>query len=93
MSTSTVILNDTLDDVLSACRNARHFTMVGPTAGCVPDPLFARGVDALGGRRVVDRERFLQAFRSGGKWGAYAAKYVIRRAGYPGIEPLLARAG
>jgi uncharacterized protein (DUF4213/DUF364 family) len=93
VSTSTVLLNDTLDDVLAACRNARRFAIVGPTAGCVPDPLFARGVDALGGRRVSDRGRFLEAFRSGGKWGAYASKYVLAREGYPGLEQLMARVG
>lgn len=91
LSTCTVILNDTLDDVLAACRNARRFAIVGPTAGCVPDPLFARGVDALGGRRVSDRERFLEAFCNGEKWGAYASKYVLAREDYPGIEQLMAR--
>jgi len=93
VSTCTVLLNDTLDDVLAACRHARHFAIVGPTAGCVPDPLFARGVDTLGGRRVTDRERFLEAFRLGEKWGEYASKYVLARDGYPGIERLLASAG
>jgi uncharacterized protein (DUF4213/DUF364 family) len=91
VSTCTVMLNDTLDDVLAACRNARHFAIVGPTAGCVPDPLFARGVDTLGGRRVVDREKFLEAFRSGAKWGEYAAKYVLARDEYPGVEELIGR--
>lgn len=91
VSTCTVILNDTLDDVLAACRNARQFAVIGPTAGCVPDPLFARGVHTLGGRRVIDRDRFLEAFRSGGKWGAYASKYVLARENYPGIEWLLRR--
>jgi hypothetical protein len=47
VSTCTVMLNDTLDAVLAACRNARHFAIVGPTAGCLPDPLFARGVDTM----------------------------------------------
>lgn len=92
VSTCTVLLNDTLDAVLAACRNARHIAVVGPTAGCVSDPLFARGVATLGGRRVVDRERFLEAFRRGAKWGAYATKYVIARVNYPGIERLLERA-
>lgn len=91
VSTCTIILNDTADAVLAACRNARHVAIIGPTAGCVPDPLFARGVHALGGRRVSDRERFLAAFRKGEKWGAYASKYVLARQDYPGIEQLLAR--
>lgn len=93
VSTCTIMLNDTLDDVLAACQNARRFAIIGPTASCAPDPLFARGVGALGGRRVSDRERFLEAFCSGEKWGAYANKYVLAREGYPGIEQLMARVG
>lgn len=92
VSTCTIILNDTLDDVLAACRHARHVAVVGPTAGTLPDPLFERGVATLGGRRVVDRDAFLQAFTSGGKWGGYAAKYVIARGDYPGVERLIAAA-
>ena len=93
VSTCTVMLNDTLDGVLTACRNARHFAIIGPTAGCVPDPLFSRGVDTLGGRRVVDAEGFRDAFCRGKKWGAFAIKYVIARQDYPGIELLLDRIG
>ena len=93
VSTCMVMLNDTLDAVLAACRNARHFAIVGPTAGCVPDPLFARGVDTIGGRRVVDAEGFRDAFRKGKKWGSFASKYVIARQDYPGIDWLLERIG
>lgn len=92
VSTCSIMLNDTLDDVLFACRNARRLALVGPTAGCLPDPLFAYGVDALGGRRVVERERFVEAFRGGQKWGAYTAKYVLTHENYPGLEWLLAAA-
>ena len=93
ISTCTVMLNDTLDDVLAACRNARHFAVIGPTAGCVPDPLFARGVDTIGGRRVIDAEGFRDAFSKGKKWGSLTAKYVIARRDYPGIDWLLERIG
>lgn len=93
VSTCSVMLNDTLDDVLAACRHARYFAMIGPTAGCLPDPLFARGVDAIGGRRVVDPAGFREAFRNGGKWGPFATKYVITRQAYPGVDALLDRAG
>jgi len=91
ISTCSVMLNNTLDRVLAACRNARQFAIVGPTAGCVPDPLFERGVESLGGRRVVDRERFLEAFCSARKWGEFAAKYVLARRDYPGVEELMER--
>jgi uncharacterized protein (DUF4213/DUF364 family) len=93
VSTCTVLLNDTFDEVLAACRNARHFAIIGPTAGCAPDPLFERGVDSIGGRRVVDRKGFVDALTSGGKWGAFAEKYVISRDAYSGIDWLLDRAG
>jgi hypothetical protein len=91
VSTCTVMLNDTLDAVLAACRHARRFAIVGPTAGCFPDPLFARGVDSIGGRRVVDVQGFRDAFLRGEKWGAFAAKYVIARSEYPGVDRLLER--
>ncbi len=89
LSTCTVMLNDTLDSVLAACRSARHFAIIGPTAGCVPDPLFARGVESLGGRRVLDAPGFLDALHQAKRWGPYAAKYVIARQDYPGVEWLL----
>jgi len=93
VSTCTVLLNDTLDAVLAACSNARHFAIVGPTAGCVPDPLFSRGVDSIGGRRVLDADGFRDAFCRGEKWGGYAGKYVIARRDYPGVDWLLDRLG
>ena len=93
VSTCTVMLNDTLDAMLAACRNARQLAIVGPTAGCIPDPLFALGVDTVGGRRVLDTEGFRDAFCKGERWGTFTCKYVIARQGYPGIDWLLERAG
>jgi uncharacterized protein len=92
VSTSTVLLNDTLDDVLAACRGAHYFAMIGPTAGGLPDPLFARGVHAVGGAQVTDVDAFLAAFRAGEPWGRFTRKYAIRRDDYPGVEWLLVRA-
>jgi hypothetical protein len=91
VSTCTVMLNDTLDAMLAACRTARQFSIVGPTAGCIPDPLFALGVDAIGGRRVVDTEGFRDAFCNGKRWGSFTCNYVIVRQDYPGIDRLLER--
>jgi uncharacterized protein (DUF4213/DUF364 family) len=93
VSTCAVMLNDTLDAVLAACRNARRFVIIGPTAGCIPDPLFSRSVDTVGGRRVVDAEGFRNAFCRGKKWGSFTSKYVIGRQDYPGIDWLLDKIG
>ncbi|MBI2959692.1 MAG: hypothetical protein HYY28_05215 [Betaproteobacteria bacterium] len=91
VSTSTLLLNDTLDAMLAHCRAARWFAMVGPSAGCLPDALFARGVTLLGGSWVLDPEGFLDALRRGEPHTRYTHKFGIAAAEYPGFERLLAR--
>jgi uncharacterized protein (DUF4213/DUF364 family) len=91
ISTATVLLNDTLDGVLAACRGADYLALIGPTAGCFPDPLFARGVHALGGTTITDPEGFRAALQAGEKWGRYARKHFVSREQYPGIDALVAK--
>ncbi len=91
ISTSTLLLNDTLDVMLGHCRRARRFAMVGPSAGCLPDALFARGVTLLGGSWVLEREGFLDALRRGDPHSRFTRKFGIASAQYPGFEQLLAR--
>ena len=79
LSTSTVLLNDTLDAVLAHCRHARRVAMIGPGAGCLPEPLFDRGVTAVGGTWIDDRAGFIAALRRGAPWGRFARKVVWRR--------------
>lgn len=95
LCTSTVVLNDSIDRMLEHCRRAERLTLVGPGAGFLPDPLFARGVDTVGGNRVVDAADFLARCRRHDKWGPSARKYCLHRTGYPGCAALLAglRAG
>ena len=91
LSTSTVLLNDTLDAMLSTCSGATQFALIGPGAGCLPDPLFERGVSLLGGTQVKDRAAFCEALRAGKSWGEFAKKVVVSTEDYPGFEALLAR--
>lgn len=92
LSTSTVLLNDTLDDILGHCRGAQRVALIGPGAGCLPDPLFARGVTLLGGSWIVDAPAFKAALAAGVSWSAHARKCAIRRDDYPGFERLIERA-
>ena len=78
LMTSTVLLNDTLDAVLAHCQQARAVVMIGPGAGCLPEPLFERGVTALGGTWITDRAGFIDALRSGAPWGRFARKMIWR---------------
>ncbi|HYQ80570.1 MAG TPA: DUF364 domain-containing protein, partial [Anaeromyxobacteraceae bacterium] len=90
---STTLLNQSLEAVLGHARGCREFVLVGPSAGCVPDPLFARSVTALGGAWVRDPELLLQRMERGERWGDAAAKSSLRRGpGWPGLPELLSRA-
>lgn len=92
LSTSTVLLNDTLDGILERCRHAERVALIGPGAGCLPDPLFARGVTTLGGSWITDAAAFKSALSAGKPWGTFARKFVLRAEDYPGFEELLATA-
>ena len=93
LSTSTILLNDTLDDVLAHCAGSRRFVMIGPSAGCLPDALFARGVTGLGGTWIEDRDDFVAILPTGESWSRCARKTMLGAADYPGTEALLARLG
>lgn len=89
--TGTAMINHTIDNVLSHCGNASQIHVLGPTTGCLPDPLFARGVTSLGGRRVTEPDRFLRHWQQQTNWNDCAQRYQISRDGYPGALRLQAR--
>ena len=89
LCTASVLLNDTLDEILSQCKNAQNVTIIGPMAGCLPDPLFERGVDIVGGSVVTDLDELLDRLKNGQPWGDAVNKYVIRKTDYPGAYKLL----
>lgn len=91
LSTGTLLLNDTLDRMLGYCENARWFALLGPTAGCLPDALFSRGVTLLGGNWISDGPAFIAALKSGEPTSPYSYKFALTSANYPGFEALLAR--
>lgn len=80
LMTSTVLLNGSLDAVLAHCVNARRVAMIGPGASCLPQPLFDRGVTALGGIWIEDGPGFVAALGQGAPWGRFARKVLWRRA-------------
>ncbi len=92
LSTSTVLLNETLDAILERCRHAERFALIGPGAGCLPDPLFARGVTLLGGSWIVNPDGFKAALQAGSPWGGFARKFALGREHYPGFDRLLTQA-
>ena len=66
--------------------------MIGPSAGCLPDGLFARGVTLVGGTWVRDREAFTAALKAGEPLGEHASKFALTAERYPGWRALVDRA-
>ena len=85
LSTSTILLNQTVDAMLAHCRRAERIVLIGPSAGCLPDALFARGVTVVGGSWVTDRAGFIDALRRGDSWSAFAYKFALAAADWPGL--------
>lgn len=92
VSTSTLLLNNTLDRMLASCRGAHWIAMVGPSAGCLPDALFARGVTLVGGSWIADPQGFVAALQAGTSHRAYTTKFALTPHNYPGFEALLQNA-
>ena len=87
--TSTTVLNETIDEILQHCSNAEKVSMIGPTAGFLPDPLFKRGIDIIGGSQIIDSRLLIHSIRNNIRWGKSVKKYIIKRADYIGYENIL----
>ena len=85
LCTSTTILNNSLDEILAHCSPDAFVSIVGPTAGYFPDPLFARGVDVVGGRTVKNGELFLQLLAERKRWGDATERTCFQKQTYAGI--------
>jgi uncharacterized protein (DUF4213/DUF364 family) len=91
LATGTLVLNDTLDDMLAHCRQAQWLALIGPSMGCLPDALFARGVTLMGGTWVLDGPAYVDALRSGQQRSGLSQKVALTPGDYPGLAALLAR--
>lgn len=91
LATGTLLLNDTLDAVLAHARGAARVALIGPSLGCLPDALFARGVTSIGGSWITEPAAFVRSLPVGALRSAHARKYTLTAADYPGFDTLLAR--
>jgi uncharacterized protein len=64
--TGVTLLNHTLEEILRKARKGADIYVMGPTAGMLPGPLFARGVRVVGGVRVKRPDEVLDVLAAGG---------------------------
>jgi len=86
--TASTLINNTLEPLLETFQPETKVELIGPTAGCYPDPLFSRGVDSVGGSAVVDTERAIECVRAGRPWLESVRKYSLSKDTYPGHKAL-----
>lgn len=91
--TASTLINNTLDEILASVSATSLVHLMGPSASCLPDPLFAAGIDIVGGIIIGDAECLQQALEKGESWGDCGRKYQLSTASYPGLEALIQQTG
>ncbi|NHJ25663.1 MAG: hypothetical protein EAX89_13850 [Candidatus Lokiarchaeota archaeon] len=89
--TGTTVLNDTLDEVLDYCTSAEKKSVIGPTTSFLPDPLFRRGIDVIGGTYVSKSDLLAQAIHQSIRWSDSVKKYTIERKNYSSYKKLISK--
>ena len=89
LCTAATILNNTLDEVISNCPDNAKVSVIGPTAGFLPDPLFRRKIDVLGGTFIDNDAQFFKNLRQKKRWGLTTKKYCFQRKNYQGFQSML----
>lgn len=90
LATGTVLINGSLAGLLQQAAQAQRFALVGPSAGALPDALFAAGVTDLAGAWVEDGQGFVESLRCGEARGRTARKFLIRAREWPRVAALMA---
>lgn len=89
LCTASTILNNTLDEIIKNCSSGSKISIIGPTAGFLPDPLFNRGVDVVGGTFIVNDEQFFKKLKQNNRWGLSTKKYCFQKETYQGFQSIL----
>ena len=87
--TASTLLNNSIDEMLDYAGGAEKRVVIGPTAGFFPDPLFARGVSAIGGSEIRSAPQARQRLSANQGLGESARKFLISESEYPGLERIL----
>jgi len=93
LCTASTLINNSLEEILAHSRGCDRFSLIGPSGSGLPDLLFERGVDSVGGIEFHDMDALQEALEQQVSWGHAGRKYQLTPACYPGVGELLRRAG
>jgi len=66
IATGVTLINHTLENILNTADPDAEIIVLGPTASMLPDPMFQRGVNRVGGVWVKKTDQLLDVLSSGG---------------------------
>ncbi len=89
VATAAMLINNSLDSTLAHCAEDAELALVGPTAGCFPEPLFVRGIDAMGGTLITDARLAEARLAAGKKIGDSGYRFLLTRESYGGTASIL----
>ncbi len=92
LCTASTLINGSLEDILRHSRGRGGFSLIGPSGSGLPDLLFERGVDSVGGIEFTDLDALHEALEQQVSWGHAGHKYQLTADNYPGVGELLRRA-
>jgi uncharacterized protein (DUF4213/DUF364 family) len=91
IATGTTLINDTLEGLLQHKKSNARVVVMGPTASCLPEAFFRRGVNLVGGVRVADPDRVLDITAEAGSGFHFFDKGADRIVIQPLSRPLSQR--
>ena len=89
LCTASALINNSLEGLLALLAGRVRIEMIGPSGSGLPDPLFARGISAVGGSLFRGQAKLIEHLGRGEPWGSVAHKYQLDAAAYPGLTRLL----
>ncbi|MGB5200503.1 MAG: DUF364 domain-containing protein [Sedimenticolaceae bacterium] len=89
LCSASALINGSIEGLLAVFAGRVRIEMIGPSGSGLPDPLFARGVSAVGGSLFSSQAKLIEHLRRGEPWGSVAHKYQLDAVAYPGLTRLL----
>jgi len=81
--TGTTIVNDIIEQIPHTFKNhAQKIVILDPSSSIIPDILFDRGVDIVGGMKIVDSKKVLTVIEQGGGrkfFKQHGKKYFLKK--------------
>lgn len=89
LCTASSLVNNSLEVLLAHTPSVESFNLIGPSGSGLPDVLFKRGINTVGGILFDDIEALRESHEEKVSWRKAGRKYLLSDEKYPGFEKLV----